>query len=219
MQALTDVPRRGTTTERHLACGFASRSAAIRCKSKERRMAVNCVLEAWRSQERALAGYLIRRSGDPSQVDDLLQEVFIKALREGSAFCQINNPRAWLFRVARNALIDAARTVKVHVELPEDLVADDESCAPVDKLDGCLARNLAELSMEDRQILEQCDLQGVKQQDFAVASGLTLPAAKARLRRARRRLRESITRNCQVRFDESGRVCCHVPREESRQSS
>lgn len=177
-------------------------------------MAIDCVLAAWRTQEPALAGYLRRRLADPEQVDDLLQDIFIKALRQGSAFCQIDNPRAWLFRIARNALIDAVRTTRAHAELPDDLAADDEPGAPVDELDACLARNLAELSVDDRQIIEQCDLRGMKQQDFALAQGLTLPAVKSRLLRARQRLRDSIMRNCQVRFDEAGRVCCHVPREE-----
>jgi RNA polymerase sigma-70 factor, ECF subfamily len=50
-----------------------------------------------------LKGYLIRLA-DPPLAEDLLQEVFIKAMREGEKFCAFGNPRAWLFQVARNTL-------------------------------------------------------------------------------------------------------------------
>jgi RNA polymerase sigma-70 factor (ECF subfamily) len=32
----------------------------------------------------------------------MLQDLFIKALRQGERFCAIGNARAWLFEVARN---------------------------------------------------------------------------------------------------------------------
>lgn len=176
-------------------------------------MSFDCVLSAWRAHEHELRGYLLHRLADPYATDDLLQELFLKSMRQGEHFCAIENPRAWLFQVARNALVDRARLDRPQIELPEQLAAAHEERAPVDALDACLLRNLAEMSREDRDILEQCDLQGVRQQAYAQAAGLSLPAAKARLLRARKRLRDALMRNCQVRFDETGRVCCHVPRE------
>jgi RNA polymerase sigma-70 factor (ECF subfamily) len=41
-------------------------------------------------------------------------------MRQGQGFCALENPRAWLFQVARHALIDAARLTKPQVELPKD---------------------------------------------------------------------------------------------------
>ena len=177
------------------------------------RMPFDCVLGAWRAHESELRGYLIHRLGDVDAADDMLQETFLKAMRQGARFEEIRDPRAWLFHVARNALVDHARLGKHQVELPEHLAAPEPAQrAPVDELDACLLRNLAEMSPEDRQIIEQCDLQDVRQQVFAHANGLTLPAAKSRLLRARKHLRDALMRNCQVRFDETGAVCCHVPR-------
>lgn len=174
------------------------------------------VLPAWLSHERELRTYLVHRLGDVHAADDLLQEVFLKLIRQGAAFSGIGNARAWLFRVARNALIDQARGVKPHVGLPDDLVApEQDERAPVDELDACVQRNLSEMHPDDRAIIDQCDLQGIKQQAFAQAHGLSLAAAKSRLLRARQRLREALVRNCQVRFDETGRVCCHTPRHQT----
>lgn len=179
-------------------------------------MPFDCVLGAWRAHESELRGYLMHRLGDADAADDLLQETFLKAMRQGARFEAIRDPRAWLFHVARNALVDRARLGKHEVELPDQLAAPVHAeREPVDELDACLLRNLAEMPADDRQIIEQCDLQGVKQLAFAHAHGLTLPAAKSRLLRARKHLRDALTRNCQVRFDDTGAVCCHVPRRPS----
>lgn len=179
-------------------------------------MSFDCALAAWQTHEAELRGYLVHRLGNAHAADDMLQEIFIKSMRQGQGFCEIDNPRAWLFQVARNALVDQARGSKVLVALPDDLAAPEEGeRAPVDELDACLLRNLAELPAEDRDIIEQCDLQGVRQLAFAQSHGMSLAAAKSRLLRARQRLREALTRNCQVHFDQTGRVCCHVPRPDS----
>lgn len=178
--------------------------------------ALPCILEAWRSHEPELHGFLARRVPDPQLADDLLQDVFLKALKQGRDFCGIAQPRAWLFRVARNAMIDHARLARPEVSLPEDLEHEAaEEAPPVDRLAGCLARVLGELPAEDAEILRACDLEGMRQKDFAQSRRLSLPAAKSRLLRARARLRATLAANCRVGFDESGRVCCHRPRDPS----
>ncbi|MFI4940627.1 MAG: sigma-70 family RNA polymerase sigma factor [Burkholderiales bacterium] len=178
--------------------------------------AFNCVLSAWYAHENELCNYLIRQLGDLNASEDILQDVFLKAMRQGEGFCRITQPRAWLFTVARNLLVDRVRMQKPHVELPEDIASQVEARAPVDELDNCLRRNLAELAPDDRDIIEQCDLQGIKQVDYAKTRNLSLSAVKSRLLRARQRLRAALVKNCQVRFDdETGEVCCHTPRDPS----
>ncbi|MBI4524138.1 MAG: sigma-70 family RNA polymerase sigma factor [Deltaproteobacteria bacterium] len=172
-----------------------------------------CVLNAWDEHESELWGYLTRRLSDKQVAEDLLQEVFIKALRQGQGFCSLDNPRAWLFQVTRNALLDHWRLEKRTGPLPQDLIQPPNDRRPIDALSECLTRVLPELSEDDRAILQQCDIEGVKQQEFAEAHGLSLPAVKSRILRARKRLRECMISKCQIRFDEAGKVCCHVPRE------
>ncbi|WP_136416042.1 sigma-70 family RNA polymerase sigma factor [Herbaspirillum sp. ST 5-3] len=171
-----------------------------------------CVLNAWEDHEIELRRYLAHQLPDPHLVDDLVQEIFLKAIAQGKNFCTLENPRAWLFQVARNALIDSARLTKPTVPLPDDLIQEECDLAPVDALAECLPRVLAALSEEDSEILRQCDIEGMKQQAFADAHGLSLSAAKSRLLRTRQRMREWMIQNCQVRFDEAGSVCCHVSR-------
>jgi RNA polymerase sigma-70 factor (ECF subfamily) len=91
--------------------------------------------------------------------------------------------------VARNALVDHYRLGREAVELPEDIPQPEISREPIQALGACVARVLSELSPEDRDIIEQCDLEGVKQKDYATGHGLTLAAVKSRLLRARERMK------------------------------
>jgi len=172
----------------------------------------NCLTTAWTAHVPELRGWLRRRLANPAEVDDLLQDVFLKSLRQGERFCEVLNARAWLFEVARNTLADHLRVARHTVELPEDLPATVEEPDTVDTLTACLPRVLSELSERDREAITLCDLQGMAQADFALAKGLTLSAAKSRLQRARQRLRERMTLGCQVQLNEAGRVRDFVPR-------
>lgn len=176
-------------------------------------MNLPCLAGAWAAHEGELRGYLRHRLGNHEDADDLLQDVFIKALRQGNAFCRIDNPRAWLFHVARNALADRLRVAHTMIELPEDIPAPLGDPAPVvDDLAQCLPRVLSELSAEDRLAITLCDIEGQPQQALADRLGITLSGAKSRLQRARKRLREKMERGCRIRYDARGRVIDFTPR-------
>jgi RNA polymerase sigma-70 factor (ECF subfamily) len=169
-------------------------------------------MTAWHEHEAELRGWLRHRLRNPVDAEDLLQDVFLKAMRQGERFCAITNARAWLYEVARNALADRLRLARNTVELPEDLSAEAGEAAAIDSLAVCLPRVLSELSPEDRDAITLCDLEGMPQEEFARRKGLSLPGAKSRVQRARKRLRERLTQACQVRLDAAGQVSDFVPR-------
>jgi len=173
---------------------------------------VPCLLAAWSAHEAELRRYLRHRLADPDEADDLLHDLFLKACRQGEAFCAVGQPRAWLFEVARNTFLDHLRRQRPMLPLPPDLAAAEPAEAPVEQLAQCLPRVLSELSPEDREALSLCDLGGMSQAAFAELKGLSLPGAKSRVQRARQRLREQLSSACQVKLDGAGQVCCFVPR-------
>jgi RNA polymerase sigma-70 factor (ECF subfamily) len=174
---------------------------------------MRCIDDAWSRHEAELRRFLRHRAGSDAEGDDLLQEVFLRALRQKNGLCGIDNPRAWLFHAARNLLIDRLRLSKAQVPLPDDLAAEPADAPPaVDGLAQCLPRVLSELSPQDREALTLCDIEGMTQQDFARRKGITLPAAKSRVQRARTRLKARMSEACRVSFEASGEVAGFVPR-------
>ncbi|MEZ5289752.1 MAG: sigma-70 family RNA polymerase sigma factor [Vicinamibacterales bacterium] len=170
-----------------------------------------CVLDAWETHEAELRRWLLSRLRDAALADDILQDVFVKALREGGHFCRLESPRAWLYQVARHAVIDHHRLSKTTV-LAEDTLAQPEAAGtPVDALATGLAAALAALDPDDRDVIVRCDLEGQTQAAYATAHQLTLPAVKSRILRARSRLRRLLVAQAGVRFGPTGQVCCHGP--------
>lgn len=173
---------------------------------------MNCLTTAWSQHQQELRNWARYKLRNPDDADDFLQDVFLKTLRQGERFCSVQNARAWLFEVARNAVADRLRVARELVELPEDLEAPVEETDTVDALTACLPRVLSELSAEDREAITLCDLQGMPQAEFAKLKGLGLSAAKSRVQRARQRLREQMTQACRVQIDRTGHVADFVPR-------
>jgi len=174
---------------------------------------MNCVLTAWANHEAELRHYLRNRLQDTALAEDLLQDTFLKALAEGSRFCALKNSRAWLFRVAKNRLIDYHRSRKPHGTIDSDLPVPPTVESPVvDDLSQCLPRALSELAPADSEIITLCDIEGISQTEYARLKGLTPAGAKSRIQRARRRLKSHLKSACQVLYDEAGKVCCFTPR-------
>ena len=174
--------------------------------------AVTCLEIAWENHAPELRSWLRQRLKQAQDVDDLMQDLFMKALRQGSKFCDVQNTRAWFFEVARNALADRLKLGREMVELPENTPATLSEEATVDKLTACLPRVLSELKVSDRQAIERCDLGGMSQADYAREGARTESPRESRLQHPRQRLRERMAVACQVTLDPTGHVEDFVPR-------
>ena len=140
----------------------------------------------------------VRRRGSPSDVDDIVAETFLVAWRRledvptgpGEAL-------PWLYAVARNCLLNAARShvrqhslaVKVADHDPTALSdrAFDEGAAADDRVD--LANAWRQLSPEDQEVLGLALFEDLTSTAAARVIGTSPSAYRLRLSRARRRLR------------------------------
>ncbi len=169
---------------------------------------MKCITQAWDQHEAELRGFLRTKIHDHHLAEDLLQDVFIKAVSEGKSFCNLSNTRAWLFKVLRNRLIDYRRTHKDHEEVEGDYHQQKEVKDPVIYLSHCLPLALNSLSEEDKEIIELCDLGDMNQAQYATLKHLSTAGAKSRIQRARKRLKSELQATCKIVFDDQGNVCC-----------
>lgn len=177
---------------------------------------MKCLWMYWQQHETELLGYLIKQTGNKQEAEDLLHDVFIKALNHKEQFCTLDDGRSWLFKLVKNAFIDSKRRPQPFVvnQLLPELEAQANTLTPEPmllELQTCMNRVLSELSDADREIIEQCDIHKVKQQDFAERQQLKLPTVKSRLQRARRTLRNEMVKACQIQFSDN-KVSHFVPR-------
>lgn len=175
-----------------------------------------CAMRAWSKYEQPLMQWLFTQTNDKPLIQDIVQEVFIKVMQQQESFCAVNNSKAWMFRVAKNLLIDHRRK-GVSQPIDFDIEQQEPILEAVDLLAlSCLPRVVSELEKQDREIIVSCDLEGMSQETFANIHALTLPATKSRIRRARAKLKKQIERSCQVKLDDKQQVCCFTSRENTK---
>ncbi|CDT46801.1 conserved hypothetical protein [Vibrio coralliirubri] len=167
---------------------------------------MKCLMSAWNHAEPSLYGWLLKQTQNPHEAEDIMQEVFLKAMANSERFCTLQDGKSWLFKMTRNHLVDQLRR-KIHsVNIDEFVMPTDISPAMV-QLQRCLPKVLVKLTDQERDVIEQCDLNGMAQKDYAEKYQLSLPAVKARLRRARIELKTVLVSECKVKQDHTG-VCC-----------
>jgi RNA polymerase sigma factor (sigma-70 family) len=152
------------------------------------------------SRERGrLRNFIRRRVPDPTEAEDILQDVFFEFVEAYRLPESIEQVGAWLYRVARNRIIDRFRKKK-EVSLPSAANDDDEARWLDNALPAAdagpeaayarkvlieqLTAALAELPAEQRDVFIAHEIDGRSFKELAAASGVAINTLLARKRYA-----------------------------------
>jgi RNA polymerase sigma-70 factor (ECF subfamily) len=161
---------------------------------------------------RVLHAFIARRVSDADTAEDLTQDVLLKAHRSGVEAGSVDDTAAWLYRIARNTLVDHYRHRDRHPrpgELPTDLMAldlDEQGAAARRQIARCLRPMVEDLDPIYRDAITLTDLGGLSQAEAARRAGITGSTMKSRVQRARAQLRDAVAACCAVHTDRTGRV-------------
>ena len=167
----------------------------------------------WTETLRRLRAFVAARVDDAELAADIAQDVIVRSLASGS-LTTADNPMAWLYRSARNAVIDHYRTRRRNEPLDDDDAwpeidadgADDAARATTRELASCLQPMLAQLPAAARDALTRVDINGETQQSSADSLGISVSGMKSRVQRARRDLREMLEGCCTVELNRRGEI-------------
>lgn len=143
------------------------------------------------------------------EVDDLVQEVFLKMQENADALRDDERVSAWAFRIARNAVNDHHRRKREMVPLDEASEPSESESAPADVNEivaSWLGPMLPLLPAEYADALEQVELRGMSQKAYAELRGLSVSGAKSRVQRARKMLEGVVRACCDLELDARGNV-------------
>jgi RNA polymerase sigma factor (sigma-70 family) len=161
-----------------------------------------------REQSR-LRNFIRRRVPDPADADDILQEVMYELVEANRLLMPIEHVTGWLFRVARNRIIDLFRKKKPESFSDLDVEGEDDETLHFEDLlpspdagpEALYARSLlldelelavAELPPEQREAFVAHELEGRSFADMAAASGVNINTLLARKRYAVLHLRRRL---------------------------
>jgi RNA polymerase sigma factor (sigma-70 family) len=166
-------------------------------------------------QRSRLRNFIRRRVPDPSDVEDILQEVFYELVEANRLLMPIDHVTGWLFRVARNRITDLFRKKKPESfsdSAPFDFGGEDRGLARIEDLlpspdagpEALYVRNLLlgelEAALDElpddpygqREVFIAHELEGRSFKELSAESGVNVNTLLSRKRYAVLYLRERL---------------------------
>ena len=172
------------------------------------------MMNVWQEHKSRLRGYIAKRVPDKDVVDDILQDVYLKAHTNLSRVKSKGSVTSWLFRIASNTIADHYRSQKPWDELPDELAASAPEDDYVSELATCLQPLIAELPEIYQSALMLSEIEGLPQKMVADHLGITLSGAKSRVQRGREKLRGRLLECCDIEIGRNG-ITGYEPRDEN----
>ena len=153
--------------------------------------------------------------------EDLLQDIFLKVFNSLQTFRGEANMNTWIYRIATNTVIDRLKSSthkfsKVQHELNPTSMHYNNSqyAATFDKqlekaeMNECIRQFINELTEKNRTVFVLSQYESLTNKEIAEILNISIDSVKIRLHRAKETLKASLTRNCNIYFDECSEISC-----------
>jgi RNA polymerase sigma factor (sigma-70 family) len=169
----------------------------VRCQLGER-LAFDELIERW---SEPIWKYVRRLTNTDDAADEIVQNVWLRVLRGIKRLRDGSKLRAWLFGIARRALMDRLREQYAAPALSDIDVTglaaptDNDGAEDIETDLAAVQHELARLPVVEREVLTLFYLQELSLGEVAEVLGVPVGTVKSRLFRARRLLRREVDQN------------------------
>jgi RNA polymerase sigma-70 factor, ECF subfamily len=180
---------------------------------------------SWDELATRLRPFLRRRVASEPDADDVLQDVLLRMHRGLPGLRDDDRLSAWMYRIARTAIVDHLRARQRHPLAPPDdqaaaaagppdaasLPAEDDRAVACEVAQS-LAAFVARLPSPYREAITLAELEERTQRQAAEMMGVSLSGMKSRVQRGRARLRAMLEACCELAVDARGKLVACEPR-------
>jgi RNA polymerase sigma-70 factor, ECF subfamily len=178
---------------------------------------MNAAPAPWQDVAARLRPFLARRV-PPADVEDVLQDVFVRLQRGLPGLRDEERFTSWLFQIARNTVVEHHRSRTRH-PLPEASGNDDRPAGPTDddreasrSLSAYVSLFVARLPSPYREAVALVELESLMVREAAALAGVSVSAMKSRVQRGRMQLRRMFDECCEIALDARGKVTDYARR-------
>jgi len=163
----------------------------------------------WDNFHNELKGFILKKTRNVADTDDILQDVFIRIIHHIDKVNQSTNVRHYLFSMVRNAVNDHFKNKKPLVEATEmkDLLTEaDEQNLNTAVAECCIKPFIKKLPAHYREALEISEFQNISQKELAIKLGISYSGAKSRVQRGKEKLKALLLECCPYKSDVYGNI-------------
>ncbi|MEO1213165.1 MAG: sigma-70 family RNA polymerase sigma factor [Bacteroidota bacterium] len=157
----------------------------------------------WNNYGNELYFFILKKVKNKNEANDIFQNTFLKIHKNLSKLKDEKKVKAWIYQIARNEIADFfyAETPQVYKSNIFKEIPDQEY-----QVVCCFDKLINELPDNYKEVIEMVYIKGYKQKDVARQLEISLENTKARIRRAKDRLKKEFRECCKYELNKEGKL-------------
>lgn len=167
------------------------------------------VTTIWINFHKELKAFILNKTRNSADTDDILQDVFIKIIRNIDKVNQAENLKNYLYGIVRNSINDYFKNKKIastSVEIVEKITEEDTQSLNRTIAECCIKPFINKLPNDYREALLLTEFQNISQKELAEKLNISYSGAKSRVQRGREKLKQLIQDCCSYESDNYGNL-------------
>lgn len=161
--------------------------------------------------------YIKSKVSSKEDAEDILHNVFVKIVNHTGTISQKEKLANWIFIITRNAIYDyyrkkgTGKSEGIDERLIENTPEEDAPDA-THGLEKCMMSFIDRLPEQDKHVLIEAELKGVKQKELAEKYSMPYSSLRSRVQRGREKLKQMLTDCCRIELDRRGNIVDATPK-------
>lgn len=163
------------------------------------------VEEVWSEYQNSLKAFLYKNVSNPSDAEDLLQDILIKTYQNIDKVKEAKKIKSWLFQIANHAIIDFYRKQGTASKICDHkLWYEKDETNLFEQLSQCTAPFIKGLPNDEAELLTAIELEGISQKEYAALHGIKYSTLKSRVKKSRQSLYHLFSKCCDFSINAKG---------------